>query len=178
MTRVCRRCNIEKPRIKGRFLCRSQGYQYLDGNGKRWFRTLCYECGTHERRLDSRHHGHKHVDDLVDCPTAVGRSAERKAAHFFTTQGYNVELNNKVKGPDLIITKGTTSYFVEVKAAYKHTTGTGFNVGTIRKARRTDDLVAIVFPNGLIHVEPMEAHIMACGNKSLMRYFTNQSVAI
>lgn len=67
-------------------------------------------------------------------------------------------------GPDIWAVKDGRPYSVEVKHVKPQRTRCA-QVRPVEHARKRDDLIAIVFPNSYVLVEPMKDHLMACSAK-------------
>lgn len=93
--------------------------------------------------------------------------------------GFQVEVPNcpTKPGPDLEILHKPGEIYVlprpsiEVKLASlsKCKRGKAWRVNRVGALRRKDDLIAIVFPNGHVHLDAMKDHLKLC-NKSGDRY--------
>lgn len=95
------------------------------------------------------------------------KKAERSVAHaanFFRNLGFEVEGENKsvnANGTDLIIRKDVRAYNVEVKAV--HFNSRSWQVSS--SVKTSDDLVALVFPNGIVQVESQRDFVRLCPPK-------------
>lgn len=102
--------------------------------------------------------------------TAEAVRCELVAAEFFRSLGFSVEVGHGA-GPDLFCEAGNLSYTVEVKKAGLNSRR--WRVGNVKPARKKDDLVAIVLPNGRVYIDSMEHHLDACtprdGSRSVTR---------
>lgn len=78
--------------------------------------------------------------------------------------------HRNANGPDLTIIKNDSAYRIEVKILYKIRSGS-MQTGPIEEARRNDDFVAIVFPNGFVFIEPMD-EFLKLANLDGRRTFT------
>lgn len=74
-------------------------------------------------------------------------------------------------GPDLFAIRDDYVLSVEVKRATTFQKRRAVRVRKVEHNRVNDDLVAIVFPNGYVLLEPMKDHLKSCG-KSGERWFT------
>lgn len=92
---------------------------------------------------------------------ATAKKSVLAAAHFFEKLGFQVlgkDKNISSSGPDLTIIAGHRAYRVEVKTA----TFSSKAWKVTKTNRVNDDYVAIVFPSGAVHVEPMVDHSQKC----------------
>ena len=77
------------------------------------------------------------------------------------------------EGPDLLLAAipkiGTATVEVKLAGLSKCAKGKAWRVNRVGKLRQKDDLIAIVFPNGHVHLDAMRDHLKLC-NKSGDRY--------
>jgi hypothetical protein len=157
----CRECGIEKTRIRSG-LDSANKFIYRDENGYRWNRLQCHACYKNYRIKHSRINNiHKDRSEVTDHKNLKGFLAERVVKEFFEKNGYQV-VQTSCRGPDLVLSKNGVSYTCEVKVATRHMDSDHWFCSPIYPKRRKDDLMAIVLPGDKIHVEPMEAHLLAC----------------
>lgn len=84
---------------------------------------------------------------------------EMLAATFFRELGFSVEEMHGA-GPDLFCEIGSLSYSVEVKKA--HINSRRWRTSKVTLRRKSDDLVAIVLPNGRVYIDSMKNHLKHC----------------
>lgn len=133
---------------------------YEDDHGMRTIGFRCNPCVRLMMRAINRKNGHKPIDEVAEHRNAIGRKSEHMARELFESLGFSVEMTTK-NGPDLIATLGDSKIKIEVKTALKRPAG-GWGVGKVHGERKLDDIIAIVFPTGLIHLEKMSDHLMRC----------------
>lgn len=90
------------------------------------------------------------------------------ARNFFKRLGFQTSTsrNPSANGTDLHIRKNNKYFSVEVKSAFYSSRSWRVN----KTLRVHDDYIAIVFPNGEIHIESMKDHLMKCnsvGNRAV-----------
>jgi hypothetical protein len=162
MVAICKLCNKEHVKIRTKADPKANSYVYEDRSGKRWHGRICPICCPTVQMERNRRKGIKPRDQIVDKSNAKARWAERAAERHFTDQGYKVEIT-KGTGPDLTLFLDGKVLTCEVKLAIpKSKHPDCFFVQAVAPKRRKDDLIAIVFSNGFIHVEPMKKHLRAC----------------
>lgn len=67
-------------------------------------------------------------------------------------------------GPDMVITKGPSSYTVEIKSL-RITERGSFQVPPVSPPRKNDDLIAIAVSKNYVLIEPMKDHLRLCTPK-------------
>lgn len=99
-------------------------------------------------------------NDKYEKSQKKARDAVKSAADKFSNLGFQVATLRSVNrpGPDIEIFNSNGALRVEVKAAFK--SRDTWRIG--RTSRKQDDLIAIVFPNGFVHVEDMRDHLKSC----------------
>lgn len=105
---------------------------------------------------------HKRIDQVTHPWNIKGRQAEWTAKAHFEALGYSVEINMKVAGSDLCVLKDGTLQTVEVKSAIGMKRERTWIVDKVKPNRVGDDLMAIVLPDGRVHVCAMHEHLAAC----------------
>jgi hypothetical protein len=100
---------------------------------------------------------------------ATGSRSVDIARAYFLDLGYHVTQKRSVSanGPDLVILSGSDSFRVEVKTSSLNKRA--WRVPPV--LRQEDDLVALVFPSGAVHVDSMSDHQALC-TLSGYRYVT------
>ena len=96
------------------------------------------------------------------------RKAIATARQWFAKRGLTLlpEKHCFSNGSDIVVVNGSDIWSVEVKPAQK---ADGYwRTNPVYEKRKSDDLVAIVFPCGYVLVEPMKDHLKSC-NKSGQR---------
>lgn len=131
---------------------------YTDERGRRRrVMAKCYDCymaGVRAKR------GTKPRLESQKPNIVSAIRAEKAAAKFFEEKGFHVQHGHGA-GPDLIIDNGVDEpQTVEVKQPFKCTRC--WQVPRVRESRRYDDLIAIVMPNGFVHVEDMAEYMKGC----------------
>jgi hypothetical protein len=168
---VCKDCvrDIPKHRIDPGV---NQRNFYVDDHNCRWNGRMCPDCHRNDSDVRRRAKGLPTVDESKNPRRQKGRLAERQVATYFEALGFHVELT-RLTGPDLIGISGNVEFTVEVKSAVRSRQGSkSWFVAPVYPARRNDDKIAIVLPDGRIHVEDMEAHLRKC-NPSGQRFVTH-----
>lgn len=96
---------------------------------------------------------------------ASHKKAEKSVNHavnFFKKLGFSVLPRKHIcaNGPDLVIIKKAECFRVEVKTVVYST-----RQWKVKKNHRPqDDYIAIVFPNGLVHIDTMKDHVKKSHN--------------
>lgn len=92
-----------------------------------------------------------------------------RARTVMQNMGFSVSIPLDVNenGPDLEAFSGTRKFLVEVKLAHKNKRAWRVN----RCTRKSDDIIAIVFPSGYVLFQGMSEHNQLC-NASGDRYIT------
>lgn len=175
----CKACNQERPRIRAERKVGPRGsfHYYRDDMGRRWNGFVCPACHVVQTRIRS---GHVSRDESKNEIVRKGRAAELLAKRYFEARGYSVILCDG-KGPDLTLfdERGNRKR-CEVKSANLHH-NCSMRVCAVREKRKTDDLVAIVFPSGAVHVEPMSDHLQNCdksGSRTVTSLWRQYAVAV
>ncbi len=137
-------------------------YIYVDKKNKRWNGRVCPDCSRTECKINKRKSSSGLTRDQVKHPTWIkGLAAERIAAKFFKKQGYKVVMTEAI-GPDLIISKkGKRKLKVEVKSVIEGTRNR-WRVSPVYPNRKNDDLIAVVFSDKTVIIEPMKKHLRKC----------------
>jgi hypothetical protein len=153
---ICKKCNIEKTRVHHK---KYDGkWKYCDEDKSVWNGQTCPQCTLESKRSPLSN---------STAPTIIkGLESERVAAEFFESIGFNVERCN-VHGPDLILDDEIT---VEVKSVTRADQKNTFKVGSIKKNRINDNIVALIH-NGKVMIEDMKSYITHC-DKSFGRSIT------
>lgn len=113
------------------------------------------------------------MDDVTAPNIVKARRAEHTAAAFLRASGYShVVVGCGSRGPDIVCKFGPNELRVEVKSAIKQRFGNSWYVASVSEHRKHDDIVAIVFPGGLVVLESMTKHLAACLPKSGKRTVT------
>jgi hypothetical protein len=143
---------------------------FKDAKGRiRCQRATCYDC-TMEKIRKKRGTKPRLLSDSPIIKSAV--RAEKIAAEWFRSRGWAVEHGHGA-GPDLVVRfppDGAVLAHVEVKQAFRGTRC--WMVPFVKPSRKADDLIAIVMPNGAVHVEYMRTHLEKCGaygNRSITK---------
>lgn len=97
-------------------------------------------------------HGDPKVKKKYIPATAVSNELTRLGFEVLKTNHQNAN------GTDMQASKNGVCYNFEIKQASKTTRS--WRVG--KTFSKTDDYVAIVFPKGDVHIEPMSEHLMKC----------------
>lgn len=152
---------------------------YRDNGNGRWNGSHCPQCryrGKPKYRYRPPKGGFKDVD-LTGSPTQLkGRVSERIAARALSAFGFkNVKLNPYIHGPDITFDLlPDLNVTVEVKSAVKYTRHGKYTFWLsepVRKTRQADDLILIILPGGVPHLEIMREHLSKCrkdGRRNLM----------
>lgn len=93
----------------------------------------------------------------------------RKALSLF---GYKTTApkSKNANGVDIFAVSEFTALSVEIKTAKNVSKNKSlFRIRSVEKGRINDDLIAIVFPNGYVLIEPMKHHLKNC-NKTGDRF--------
>lgn len=172
-TAVCKECAQEKTKIRSERYPNGK-YVYRDERGKRWNRRQCPKCV-----LVLSKKNYKRRNTLTDWKNKKGIAAEKQAAGHFILLGYDV-LPVDCHGPDLVLTRGQERLTCEVKSVTKYdVNGKDFYfVSPVYRGRRVDDLMAMVFDDGFILVQPMKEHLAECsktGRRNLTRFVRERS---
>lgn len=151
----CKQCPKEFERI------RIHTHRYLDERGKPWRGLVCPDCSRDRMRVNFKKYADKTTAALPPSQMTP-RRAELTVAEFFRAFGTQVDLVGlHGRGPDLTV-RMDKEITVEVKmAGWMKWKGT-YRTSTVKPQRRSDDLIAIVFPSGNIHIEPMCEHLAKC----------------
>lgn len=80
---------------------------------------------------------------------------------YKTTNPKHVNAN----GVDIFAVKDDCVLSVEIKNAIKPKNKNVFRVRGVEITRQNDDLIAIVFPNGYVLIEPMRDHLKCCNKQ-------------
>lgn len=166
---ICSLC--KKEGIKKAIYKRDEKYSYFDEKEKRIYGGRCNACGLkHARELYYKKN--KTMDNISFPKLKKAREAERCVESYYNNLGYKTKINNGA-GPDLIIyPKNEKPFSVEVKTITRKKRCNSYQIGSVKKDRRKDDLLAIVFPKKKIYFEPMKKHLIQC-SKSGVRTVTN-----
>lgn len=167
----CRCCGLLKRKIKGGLISHRRGYRYTDEHGNRWSGKTCYPCLLKNKVAYSRKNG---VPDRSSSrpgtTTRKGWDAECLAASHLRSMGFSVKMNEMVRGPDLLVEFCDQVLTCEVKLASEHRlVPDSYFINRIYPLRLGDDLLAIVFPSGLVKIEAMQTHLSKTP-KSGVRY--------
>lgn len=161
MKKKCSRCSVEKELI----FEKTNTYKIRNGKirsykifipingGRKWKDSICGDCILETKRksggFDSRWKSkNREIMAFVE--------SEKKAGEFFRSLGFEVE-HTESYGPDLRCKIGDIEWTIEVKRCSK--SSGSWRTGKVRVARKKDDLVAIVLPNGRIYVDSMTNHL-------------------
>lgn len=166
-TRACSHCAREFERIRsGVRICSRgtrNGFIYKDELGQLWYGSVCARCHDEKRRV--RGHllrKHKPREKVVDHRFSKAVVAEQKVKAFLERMGFEVQQTTG-KGPDLLCQKDGRILSIEVKTAIKMSgkrlRKLYFRTGYFQKNRVQDDLVAIVFANDFILIEPLKERL-------------------
>ena len=104
-----------------------------------------------------------------------GSWAADRARHELQRLGFQVGIPacSTQPGPDLVLAAipkiGVAHVEVKLAMLSKCKRGKAWRVNRVGALRRKDDLIAIVFPSGYVHLDPMKDHLKLC-NKSGDRY--------
>jgi hypothetical protein len=112
---------------------------------------------------------------------ALAEKSVQKVCRHFKKLGWTVHNKGHVcrNGSDLVISKGKNSRSIEVKLAGK--SKRMWRVHKVSLNRRTDDLIAIVFPKGTIQVLPMSDHLQLCmsdGSRGITKLVELESLGL
>jgi len=144
--RVCVNCKNNIMHIASVHTTKCRSNAYSDENGRKWHNGYCPE-----------NHPYKII--------SISSAAEKMVAEFYESIGYTCKLTT-TKGPDIIATDPNgKSITIEVKLAHEIITKRGLKqyiVGMVRKDRKNDDFIAIVFNDKRIFIEPMSTHLSKC----------------
>lgn len=144
--------------------CRSNAYS--DENGRKWHNGYCPDCKRilsikSKRKSGVLPRNENHPYKII----SISSAAEKMVAEFYESIGYTCKLTT-TKGPDIIATDPNgKSITIEVKLAHEIITKRGLKqyiVGMVRKDRKNDDFIAIVFNDKRIFIEPMSTHLSKC----------------
>jgi hypothetical protein len=161
ITKSCKKCGKEES------LTHDKTYKYpsatihvwRDHRGRYWNGNHCHACSLSRSRKHMGFGARGSSKNPKSTATKVAVRAERRAAKFFESLGFKVEIGHGA-GPDLFCDLGPWTYTVEVKLAGKN--GSRWRVGRVMEARKRDDLVAMVLPNGRVYIDSMEHHLSKC----------------
>lgn len=159
--RKCKHCEIVKDFIMEPRRAGTKLNTYRNSDGRPWHGTQCPECFGKSNTARARKRGIKPRDEVIEPTQVKGRNAERIAEKHFKSLGYKTKITAGM-GPDLYITKGSLTKTCEVKSCIEKSERGCFFVQSVAPLRRGDDLIAIVLPNGLVHVEEMMSHLSKC----------------
>jgi len=135
---------------------------YFDDSGRPWRGNQCPSCYRKYQTIKNREAGHKPRDLITERKNKKARDAEILAAAYFRNNGFQVDLTSGM-GPDLILKKNDLTLTCEVKSTTESKYHPNcFIVAKISPNRMEDDIVAIVLPSGVVHVEPMKSHLSKC----------------
>lgn len=171
--RDCSRCLEPKWSVRaGRHSSRPKNFVYTDISGSKWLSTICPDCRKSVHSERDRARGVTSRDDSLDPRVRKARDAEMLVARHFEAQGYQVVTTLRT-GPDLTCSKDGETFTVEVKSAIKMAVNGSilWASAKVMRSRTGDNLIAIVLPDGSIHIEPMSEHLLKC-NKSGQRMVT------
>lgn len=165
-TRFCNSCkkDIEVEFVKKTWWRDTHKFFYkIKETGRMWSFGCCPKCKF------KRHLGkpYSHADGRINSKNEkVLKSVktEIQAVNFLRSLGFSVQTQLKVNGPDIVCSFGDQSYRVEVKPTYERKEGnkSRWYVNAVCKKRVNDDLIAIVMPNGRVHLEDMPGHLAKC----------------
>lgn len=96
------------------------------------------------------------------APHIAAKESVETASRYFLKRGWLVYNKKHVcaRGSDLTISKNSMALTVEVKtAAFSKRI---WRISVVKKKRRNDDLIAIVYPGGKVLVQPMKDHLKLC----------------
>lgn len=98
-----------------------------------------------------------------------GAWAEDRARSELQRLGFSVDPPGEpcARGTDLVARRGSESFTVEVKLVIWNKRAWRVN----RVTRVNDDMIALVFPSGAVHLDDMETHAILCA-RSGDRYLT------
>lgn len=156
---MCRECAVVKTRIRSK-RGPDKKFIYRDEAGLAWNRLQCPECRKVATTASGRARGIKPRILLTDHKNQKGVAAELAARAHFERLGYEVKMTCG-KGPDLTLAKDGQTTTCEVKSVTITAKNRGY-VSGVYSARQSDDLIAIVMPNGDVHVESMKTHLASC----------------
>lgn len=163
-TKACKSCDSEFKRIVSgvRYSSRGtrEGFKYKDEYGQFWYGSLCARCHDQKRRLHGYARGMRKPRELInDHRFSKAVAAELTVKAYYESLGYLVE-HTSGKGPDLICAKVSEKFRVEVKTAIKMVNNKNnkiyYRIGNLQRSRVKDELLATVFWNGFILIEPMK----------------------
>lgn len=159
MEKICSKCGaradvVELTKYRYANFCGINSYQ--EASGKKWYGSICQSCRVEFIR---KSRGNSSRENSKKPQVVAAVNAEKLAEEKFKSLGMEVTRVDFF-GPDLICKLGQFTWTVEVKRA-------GFSsrrwrVGRVRKARKGDDLVALVLPNSRVYIDSMENHLKYC----------------
>lgn len=163
----CKQCRNKKAKIRGEYRSHGVGHWFVDASGKRWYGRICPECHQHNEWV---RFGRRSIDKAKYHTARKGRMSERLVAEHYRSLGYAVELT-RVRGPDIVATKGRHRITCEVKSlSPSGRCGRFWRTAPVSPTRRRDDVVAYVFPSGSIQIVTMKEHLR-CASASGYRSF-------
>lgn len=160
---ICQSCDNDILRINTGRTWGKQVRVFIDATGRAWHGSVCPDCKTTQSKNRRRYRMNR---DAVGDPgntTKRGLECENLVANLLTSQGFTVKQTTK-KGPDIVATLGDLTLTVEVKKAVKNTNGNYYRTHKVCDKRKSDDLVAIVMPNGAVYIEHMSDHLSKCND--------------
>ncbi len=142
----CSKCNLISLKKKSFFNPKISRWIYTDINKKRLYGSVCHLCKMKMQVSYARRIGrNSHINDVSCQSIKTGRDNEKKVVNYLNGFGFDVELNSKNTGPDLIVYTTVGNFKIEVKTAYS--APAGYLTGKIKGERLKDDITAIVLPD-------------------------------
>lgn len=132
---------------------------FRDSRGRYWNGNHCHACSLDRARKKMGHGARGSKKNPKKTSTLEAVRCEKIAAKFFRKLGFKVEEMHGA-GPDLFCDMGDFSWKVEVKKA--HINSRRWRTSRVTPARQSDDLVAIVMPNGRVYLDSMRHHLSKC----------------
>lgn len=132
---------------------------FKDKRGRSSVGNVCHACVVARSRKKRGYPSSR--DESKSKMVMVAVAAEKIAAARFESLGFIVE-RTEYHGPDLKCRIGNMEWTVEVKRARRMSSGRSYETDIVCKNRKSDDLIAIVMPNGAVVIDSMKNHLSKC----------------
>lgn len=163
-TRFCNSCkkDIEVEFVKKTWWRDTHKFFYkVKETGKMWSFGCCPKC-KFNRHIGKPYRKANGRTNSTNARVLKGVETESVAVRHLQSIGFKILQKHGATGPDVVCSLGDHIYTVEVKPAIPSKDKNSWSVFPVYPKRKNDDLIAIVLPNGLVHLEDMASHHEKC----------------